>query len=235
MVGTTQDITETKRLEVELLHVKDKTENEERRRLARNIHDGIIQRLQALLLGLNTRIAAAHNGDIFTPEILEETCQDLAGVIQQLRDLSTDLHPEFLDRMTLHDAIFFMCDKLERQSGIEIFVRIGLKLEDLGMVVKRNCYFIFQEAVTNAIKHSRCTLIKVSLEKCCSQTMLIIISDNGQGFDMEEVKSKKDGIGLSIIRERVTRMQGKVDYCSTPGDGTTLTLRIPYNDPNLAC
>ncbi|MEO5334415.1 MAG: PAS domain S-box protein [Magnetococcus sp. YQC-5] len=225
-----KDITHKKEMEYNLYHMKEEVEIRERQRLASTIHDGAIQMLQAVLLNAKSMTVDVQHKQTLQPETMHATCRDITNVIKQLRDLSTDLHPSFLDRMDLGEAIRWMCEKLAKQSKVVLRVDVDGEVGTLEEKLKRNAYFIFQEAATNAIKHAQCSQIDILLRKSSKAILYMQISDNGQGFDWEEMNKSFKGIGLSIIQERTARMNGDVEFFSTPGRGTSIIIRIPLHD-----
>ncbi|NGZ05694.1 MAG: PAS domain S-box protein [Magnetococcales bacterium] len=225
-----QDVTHRKDLEQALSRVKEEVESRERQRLARTIHDGAIQMLQVVLLSAKSMLSDLRRGQGIVPTSMDHTCREIIEVIQQLRDLSTDLHPSFLDRMDLVEAIRWRSEKLARQSGVEVCVETDENLGHLERQITKNAYFIFQEAVINAIKHAKCTLITVRLQKICNEEIHLNIVDDGQGFDVATIANHFHGIGLMVIQERTARMHGEVDFFSVPGLGTTVSIRIPIHD-----
>ncbi|MBF0379527.1 MAG: PAS domain S-box protein [Magnetococcales bacterium] len=229
--GMLQDITEKKRLAAELIEVKEQVEIQERKRLASTIHDGVIQNLNAVLLSMKKKSEYIKNSRPSDSIMLEEANQDISKIIKQLRDISMDLHPDFLDRMELHEAISWQCNKLMQQSGIEIETTIGKRARKLPDIVKRNSFLLMQEVVTNAIKHAGCKKIDVLLEKRKNNILLLQISDNGKGYNHKKVqKLAQNGIGLSIIEDRVKRVNGTCHVDSEIGKGTNVTFRIPCHD-----
>jgi PAS domain S-box-containing protein len=229
--GMLQDITEKKRLAAELIQVKEQVEIQERKRLASTIHDGVIQNLNAVLLSMKKKSEYIRQSRPNDSIMLDEANQDISKIIKQLRDLSMDLHPDFLDRMELDEAISWQCTKMMQQSGIYIETSIGKRVKKLSDIVKRNSFLLMQEVVTNAIKHADCKKIEVLLEKRKKNVLLLQISDNGKGYDQKKIqKLTKKGIGLSIIEDRVKRVNGTFYTDSEIGKGTTVTFRIHYDD-----
>ncbi|MBF0462391.1 MAG: PAS domain S-box protein [Magnetococcales bacterium] len=236
-VGTITDITELKeaqerlkKSEALLSNVKEHVENQERQRLASTIHDGAIQALQAVLLRTKAITLALQGEPLLRPEGLVATNRQITEVINQLRDLSTDLHPAFLDRMDLVEAVRWKCNKLAKSSHIALHVDVEGNLGPMGSRQKRNAYLIFQEAISNAMKHAECNRIDILLQETSTTSFCMQISDNGHGFDWETTKKNLNGIGLAIIQERTARVGGTVHFLSTPGQGTSILVRMPCHD-----
>ncbi|MBF0460970.1 MAG: PAS domain S-box protein [Magnetococcales bacterium] len=225
-----QDITEKRMLQQALSHIQEEVEIRERQRLASTIHDGAIQLLQVMLLRTKSVLEGMRRGQPVPLEMMESTCQGMTNAIEQLRDLSTDLHPSFLEQMTLAEVVRWKCEKLATQSAIVVHVTAEEELGTLDNKIKRNAYFIIQEAVTNAIKHAQCTQIEVLLRKTSDAILCLHIADNGQGFAWETAQKERKGIGLALIEERAARIHGTVHFFSAPHKGTTLVVRIALND-----
>ena len=233
-----QDITGQKQSAEIMARFKDETEVQERKRLAKRVHDGPLQAMQVVLLGLKKIMGSCQQD----PQAILHKCQqdpqailhnlegiaeDVTAIVTQLREVSTEFHPSFLDRMDLIDAVRWMGDKFERRSGISVRIEGGIGLTHLEARVKRHCFLIFQEALTNAVKHSGSRDVRVTFREMDDDTFQMEISDQGQGFNPEKVNNRSEGIGLAIIRERVERLGGELRIQSAPGKGTSILVKAP--------
>ncbi len=226
MVGTAQDVTEHKQAKVARRRFKEELEKKERERLATLLHDGVGQNLQAVNLGLKMVVE-----NIATPvaaEILPELVEEVRKTIDQIRDLTEELSPVHLEHMDLAEAIRSQASKLTVRVKADISVNTnGDTYAFLSDRVKEHCFLIFQEALTNAIKHSGAEKIMVQLNIVDDNWLLMRISDDGCGFSMGQTIGQEKGLGLSIIKERAMRLGGTADIRSKPGKGTTVTMKIP--------
>ena len=226
MVGTVQDVTEHKQAKVARRRFKEELEKKERERLAALLHDGVGQNLQAVNLGLKMVVE-----NIATPvaaEILPELIEEVRKTIDQVRDLNEELSPVHLDHMDLSEAIRSHASKLTVRVKADIFVNAhGDTYDFLSDRVKEHCFLIFQEALTNAIKHSGAEKIMIQLNVVGDNWLLMRISDDGCGFSMGQTTGHEKGLGLSIIKERAIRLGGTADISSELGKGTTVTMKIP--------
>jgi len=228
MVGTVQDVTERKRAKESLQKLKEELEKKERQRLAALLHDGVGQNLQAINLGLKmvTEDIAKPAAD----NILSELVEEVRKTIEQVRDLTEELSPVRLEQMGLAEAIRSHASKLAVRVKADIFININRETYAfLESRVKEHCFLMFQEALTNAIKHSGAEKIMVQLDVVDDNQLLMQISDDGCGFSLEQTVGQDKGLGLSIIKERAMRLGGTAEINSEPGKGTTVTVKVPIS------
>ena len=225
MLGTVQDVTEHNRIKQALLRLKEELEKKERSRLAALLHDGIGQNLQAVNLGLKMVTGKA---DPDVAEILVGLNGEVRNAIEQVRSLSSELSPVRLEQMDLAEAIRSHVSKLTVRVKADIrLVSDGGSYAFLDERIKEHCFLVFQEVLTNAIKHSDASLIEVRLGVVDAAWLVMEISDNGSGFSPQKTSVRDSGLGISIVQDRAQRLGGKIDIQSKPGKGTRVTVRIP--------
>jgi len=228
MVGTVQDVTEHKQAKVARRRLKEELEKKERERLAALLHDGVGQNLQAINLGL--RMVAEDMAKPAAVEILPELVEEVRKTIDQVRDLNEELSPVNLEHMDLAEAVRSHASKLTVRVKANIFVNTnGDSYAFLSDRVKELSFLIFQEALTNAIKHSGAEKIMVQLKVVGDNWLIMQISDDGCGFSTKQTTGEGKGLGLSIIKERAARLGGTANVRSEPGKGTTVTMKIPIS------
>jgi signal transduction histidine kinase len=189
------------------------------------LHDGIGQNLQAVNLGLKMVTGKA---DPDVAGILVGLNGEVRNAIEQVRSLSSELSPVRLEQMELAEAIRSHVSKLKVRVKADIrLVSDGGSYAFLDERIKEHCFLVFQEALTNAIKHSDASLIEVRLGVLDEAWLLMEISDNGSGFSPRKTLEQDSGLGISIIQDRAQRLGGEADIQSTPGKGTRVTVRIP--------
>lgn len=189
-------------------------QEEERRDIARELHDGVVPMLESM--GMELRRAGAEDGT--------ERASSLA---QQLRTLSRGLHPSTLDHLTLVDALQQL---LQSQSTEDFQVRVDAgELPELDFATRLAGYRIVQEAVNNARRHAGATQIDVSLHATATGVDLRI-HDNGRGFVVPS-ETKLASLGLRSMRERANALGGTLTIQSTPGEGATLHAHLPFAKP----
>lgn len=213
------------------------SQEEERKRIARELHDDTIQ----LLLGISYQVAEINK---HTPLIsgdsqalnnnLENVRSYLGDAISGLRALINELRPAGLDELGIESALENMVDKISATtpSAPEIHLEIHSDVVNLPDTHSICVYRIVQEAIRNAIKHAEASQISVLLEKQ-NQGISLSISDNGKGFLLPDRLSKlttENHFGLVGILERAGSIGGKVEVLSNPGKGTRIIAHLPYTE-----
>lgn len=192
---------------------------DERKRLSRELHDGLGQSLLAIKLDLQRVNQNEKN------RIIEKTISELTDGIDQLRDISQGLHPPFLEDMGLASAVELYGNKFYEKTGIEVSVKADYRVRQPA-AVEVNLFRIFQEALSNTAKHSNANRVIVSLNNS-KGGFVMEISDNGEGFDYEKVYSSGQGQGLRTIKERVDLLGGILTFDCT--GGTEIRVEVPVS------
>jgi PAS domain S-box-containing protein len=204
-------------------------QEDERGRIARDIHDQLGQRLTALRFKIaSLRDFAAADGLIAERvDRLQEIAEKLDG---EVSFLAWELRPSILDDLEFVEALENYVSEWSRHSDITAdFQAIGLKGVGLDRDIEANLYRITQEALNNASKHSQADQVNVLLEKRDGD-LILIIEDNGVGFEPVEPTSERklsESFGLVSMRERSALVSGTLDIESTAGSGTTIFVRVP--------
>ena len=204
-------------------------EEEERRRLARELHDELGQHLTALGLGVQALADSAHGN----AEISERAAllRDMVNALGRgLHSVAVTLRPKALDDFGLEEALSTYTEIWSRQTGIAVDLHTDHSPERLPMVVESAVYRVIQEALTNVARHSGATRAGVVVERR-DGNVVAIIEDSGKGFDISAIQptNVRGGLGLLGVRERASLLGGTIDIESSPGGGTTLFVRIPIN------
>ncbi len=219
-VETARDL---QRLSSQLLTAQE----EERRSIARELHDEVGQVLTAIKveLAIAERSLQAAGGNAAA---LHDARAITDGALQTVRDLSRLLHPSMLDDLGLPATIDWYLKGFGRRHGVRIELLHQGMDERLAPETEAAVYRIVQEALTNVAKHAQATTCRVFLQRL-TNTVLVTIEDDGVGFRPEEVSQPgaSRGIGLVGIRERVAQLRGEVRLESGPGKGTRLTVEVP--------
>ncbi len=211
-----QDITERKLAEEALSTVSQKlieAQEEERTRIARELHDDIGQRLVLLAWNLGSS-----NGN------LRKQVVDLANDVQAL---SHQLHSPKLDYLGLAAAAAGFCKELSDRQRVEIEFHSENIPKELPKEISLCLFRVLQEALQNAIKHSGSRQFQVSLRRGASEIELTV-RDSGIGFETDEA-IKGPGLGLTSMQERLKLVDGKLSIDSKPQRGTTIQARVPLN------
>lgn len=199
---------------------------EERQRIAKDLHDGVVQSLTGIRLNMAQQARQLKELSPDAKLSLEKTTSDLDGSISEIRDISHQMMPRALQETGL---VFAIDDMLEKSLGISDiqyeFEHHGVDGDRFESRKEVSLYRICQELVNNVVKHSEAKAVSVQLFKTKSH-LALIVEDNGKGFEYEN-KANRNGIGLMNIASRVQAVQGELDYQPSPKQGTVATIRIP--------
>jgi len=221
-----QEVTERSRAEEttrEVMRQLVTAEENERRRLSRELHDSMGQLVTGLLLGLR---ALQEQGD---DARIRDLVQLADRIARDLQHLAVELRPPALDNLGLDHALRSHLEEWSGRHGIETdFHANGFDNGRLPAEVEANLYRIVQEALTNVLRHAQATQVNVVLERRRGQVSAIV-EDNGRGFDVETVTRDVRRLGLRGMRERVALLGGSLDV-ESGSDGTTIFVRVP--DPS---
>ena len=206
------------------------TQEEERRRIARELHDSLGQYLAAMSLGLR----AAQDGIDACPGAAErlELLSDLTREMgQEVHRIAVELRPTSLDDLGLPATLRQYVETWSARTGIAAeFATLGLAGERYPWQVSTAVYRIVQEALTNVVRHSGAGRVDVVLERRADH-LVAIVEDDGRGFAADRPAAGGGGLGLLGMRERVALVGGSFQIESTPGEGTTLFVRVPLPLP----
>lgn len=205
-------------------------QEEEKKRISRDLHDETGQIVVALGAALNiieTAVKESQNEQVLTK--IDETRKLLQNMASKMKAIAFNLRPPSLDILGL-SAVFreFFAQCSKSNPYIRIEFEENLKDAKLDEVIEITLYRIGQESIYNIIKHSQAALVKVNLILSENKIQLII-EDNGKGFDIEEYKKQYDGtrIGLRGIKERVDILNGSLIIYSSLHKGTKLSITLP--------
>jgi PAS domain S-box-containing protein len=204
---------------------------EERKSIAREIHDELGQACTAIKMDLALINRKATKRQTRLLAKVDSATQLVDGMIVTLRRIASELRPRTLDDLGLAAALEGQAQEFETRTGIHC--RVALPQESLALDPERSTaiFRIFQESLTNVARHARATRVEARLEREVNQ-IIFQVRDNGAGFDKEEAKSRKS-LGLVGMHERALLLNGELKVESVPGTGTTLTLRIPLPPSTL--
>jgi signal transduction histidine kinase len=235
-VVITQDITERKRaaealeaanhqlriLSRQLFHIQE----EERRHLARELHDEIGQTLTAAKINLK----------IIAPDVpakvscrLDDSIQLLDGLLRQVRQLSLDLRPPLLDELGLVPTLRWLVDQQAQRAGLRVTFTANVDGLELDPDVQTTCFRIAQEAITNIIRHSAAKNFAVELRRE-EERLWLTVHDDGAGFDpavIQQRATQPSTLGLVSMKERALLARGGLEIRSAPGRGTEIRAWFP--------
>ncbi len=210
-------------------HLREARE-EERTRVAREIHDELGQYLTGLKMDISLlKEMIEESGEkINKPSLLEKIASAsglLDTTVRSVRKLSSDLRPAVLDNLGLCAAIEWQADEFQNRMGIRCDCYLTEEELDIPSEYMTDIFRIFQESLTNAAKHSKATRISIELRKE-NNYYILEIKDNGIGIS-EEDKTKLNTFGLLGIKERTLLFGGSAEITGIPGKGTTVSVKIP--------
>jgi PAS domain S-box-containing protein len=202
-------------------------EERERRRLSRELHDDLNQKLAVLAVDLGSLGRSVRNS---SPEAVEQSLRDmqvqLVKVSDEVRIMAYQLHPSILDHLGLAVALRSYCSEFSKRENIHVKLFHRNVSTAVAPGVATCLYRITQEALRNVAKHAKTNRASVSIVGS-TDFVTLTIRDWGVGFQSDEIKSQIS-LGLTSMTERARQIGGELNIESTPGKGTTLTVRIPW-------
>lgn len=196
---------------------------DERGAIARELHDDLSQRLARL--SIDAGLIGRGSISDATDEELISLREELASVSEDVHDMSYRLHPSLVEDLGISTALRTECQRVQKYADVRIKAHIGESHGQIPKNVALCAYRVVQEALNNAVRHARADSIEIVFEKE-DQVLKLEISDNGCGFDTNQMTSSQ-GIGLSSMQERVRLLGGTLSIQSSPGAGTTVSAVVP--------
>ena len=237
-----RDITERKRAEKQLRDSREQlralagylqsVREEERTRIAREVHDELGQALTGLKMDLarlhknlapGLTLEASHEFG----EQMRELPARVDEIIGEVRKIATELRPSVLDDLGLEAAIEWQVRQFEKRTGIKCKFTSSLKMADLDPDRATAVFRIFQETLTNIVRHAGATTVKIDLKQH-KDKLVLEVQDNGRGMTGEDLAGSKS-LGLLGMRERATMLDGEVNIIGQQGKGTTVGVHIPLH------
>jgi PAS domain S-box-containing protein len=230
-IGSCIDVTERKVAEEALADLERRVlsaQEEERSRIARELHDDINQRIAILGWELRSLGQASSDGEGEPRISIESVIERLGQIGADIQTISRRLHSSHLEYLGLGTAAEVLCKDLREQQQVEIdFTCEGIP-RDLPKDISLCLYRILQEALQNALKHSGARHLRVELVGNAGEVRLTV-SDEGVGFDRRRT-DRRQGLGLISMRERMRLVHGEFAVESEPGRGTTIRCRVPLGN-----
>ena len=216
----------------ELLRRVISAQEDERKRIARELHDETSQSLTALMVGLDTvHMASAQDIDKANKRL--DSCKSIAAtLLQNIHRLVADLRPSLLDDLGLVPAIAWYGEQRLKPLGIKFSMDENDLAVRLPPSIETALFRIFQEAVTNIIRHARATEVSVKLARREDRVSLTV-ADNGRGFDpkaLEPDDIQGQGLGLRGMQERASILGGEFHLQTGLGEGTIITIIVPVSE-----
>jgi signal transduction histidine kinase len=202
-------------------------QEEERRRISRELHDDMNQRLA--VLALNIQSAQKGFGEATpTYHILQQFYDGVSSLSDDVRRLAYQLHPSILDDLGLEVALQAFISDFSKWEGIPV----AYVATDVPVVAQRIAFCLYrvtQECLRNVKRHAKATQVDVKLIGK-NNGLTLSITDNGKGFSVEKMLAGKHGLGMVGMQERVRVVQGTYNLKSAPGHGTEITVWVPTKE-----
>jgi signal transduction histidine kinase len=218
------ELEKRERLRSELVERVISVQEEERLRIARDLHDHTSQSLVSLIVQL--KLVETAQEEAARAKNLAELRRQLREVLEDVRRMALDLRPSVLDDLGLIEGIEWFAKRCRQEGEFDIQV---LACEECNWLPKREAvalYRVAQEALSNVVKHSQARSVCIVLQ-CDDENIHLEIRDDGVGFDIHEERSPGSGIGLFGIEERIQLLAGKLVIESNPGKGTQIRASLP--------
>ena len=211
-----------------LLHNLITAHEDERMRIARELHDETSQSLTALMVGFDTACTAMNKDARKAKEHLKNVKSIAEGMLDEIHRLISDLRPSSLDDLGLTPAILSYGEKRLSPLGISLNLHKDGLDGRLPPILETALFRIVQEAFTNIIRHSCASKVDVRLASS-EKEVVLQIADDGKGFDptVLDIEMQSEGFGLQGMQERVRMLEGEFEIVTAPGKGTQIIIRVP--------
>ncbi len=200
-------------------------EENERKRIAADLHDGVGQLMTAAWLNLQVMEKEINNANDEQQQLLAKTTLLVGESCKEVRQVSHNMMPNALLKKGLVNALKEFTQQIDKKILSISMQAEGLHTE-LGSITETILYRVVQECVNNSIKHAAATELDISIQNN-SEGIDLLIEDNGKGFDTSIINNGADGLGLQNIRSRVSFLKGTVQWDSSPGNGTVVAIHLP--------
>ena len=213
----------------ELYSYQQNIREEERTHIAREIHDELGQQLTGLKMDLFWINRRLHSTDHAINDKLITTLALIDTTIDTVRKIATELRPSILDDLGLVAALDWQSDEFEKRSNIKVEFTSNLNETLILPDISTALFRIYQELLTNVARHSKAGKVVASVSQDDNK-LYLKVEDNGQGFDLNNILSKKT-LGLRGIKERTSLIGGTYEIKSSPGCGTSVLISVPLHEP----
>jgi signal transduction histidine kinase len=211
-------------------------QEEERRRVARELHDIVGQALAGLGMALGSAEAQVGRDPDRMRELLESLRSLTSSTMEEVRRLIADLRPSVLDDLGLVQAVGWYVENYLEKAGIKATINASGSDEGVSAHLETALFRMLQEAITNIIKHSNAKNVSITLE-FAESTIMGEVRDDGDGFEVQEVRRGAAGghaVGLLGMEERMNLLSGSLEVNSKPNEGTVVTFRIPQGRSDVS-
>ncbi len=201
-------------------------QEEERRRIAQDLHDDVNQRLALLMLELQSVDRQIGVSPANAQDGVRNVLKELESLSDDVRYMAYRFHPSILDDLGLKAALQRLLDDFSARTGVKaLFVHQPLD-HQLDKTASTALYRVVQESLSNIARHAKATRVEVEVT-VEEEGVVVVVRDDGKGFDQLTVERCEGGLGLLNMRERLLSVQGTCEVESSPGKGTTISLYVP--------
>lgn len=208
----------------------EKIREQEKIKIAREIHDELGQQLTGLKMDISWLSKKLKPDEKILQDKVREVMQLLDETVKSVRRIASELRPGMLDDLGLVAAMEWQSEEFEKRSGIKVEFAHSLANDNLPPNLSTGLFRIYQESLTNVARHAQAHNVTSSLYQIDGEVVLQI-SDDGKGFDAREMATKRT-LGLLGMKERTMMMGGKYEIISNPGNGTTVVVSVPVTVEN---
>jgi signal transduction histidine kinase len=213
---------EIEKKDLEILHQKEQlfavitTQEEERKRIAQDLHDDISSKLN--IVSLNSYLLTSSNlTDLETKEITDNIITLTAKALDNSRKIAHNLLPPVLDKFGLHAGIEELCEEFESSKTVKVFYQNKIEFDEKDKDINLHVFRILQELMNNSLRHGKATEISIVFEDV-KGAKTCIYNDNGIGFDSKNAENQK-GLGMKNINSRISYINGTINVSSEIGKG----------------
>lgn len=202
-------------------------QEEERRRISRDLHDDINQRLALLSIDIEMLEQQLSDAPARTVSTVHGIHNRIVELSENVRRLAYQFHPSILDDLGLAIALRRLVDDFQTRTGIDARFLCQDIPEQVAQDVVTCLYRVAQESLANISRHARAKNIRVELRRL-RDGLQLMVSDDGVGFDVNQYDGRRGSLGLLSMKERVFLVAGTLDLQSTPGEGTRVCAWVPF-------
>lgn len=213
---------EIEKKDLEILHQKEQlfavitTQEEERKRIAQDLHDDISSKLN--IVSLNSYLLTSSNlTDLETKEITDNIITLTAKALDNSRKIAHNLLPPVLDKFGLHAGIEELCEEFESSKTVKVFYQNKIEFDEKDKDINLHVFRILQELMNNSLRHGKATEISIVFEDV-KGAKTCIYNDNGIGFESKNAENQK-GLGMKNINSRISYINGTINVSSEIGKG----------------
>lgn len=227
----TRELEESKAARGELLRKFITAQEEERKRIARELHDDTSQSLTILVMALDRAMAAPSQNPGDREERMSHTKALAIKSLEGVHRMIFDLRPALLDDLGLIDALRWYAEDRLKTLGTEVFVEVAGEEKRLPSQVETAVFRASQEAITNIAKHAQARKVFIGVE-FGSNHLVVKIEDNGMGFEILPSPDSNGtrGLGLLGMKERISLIGGELHIDTRPGSGARIYMKVPYDE-----